>query len=98
MLCPRRGQRQRAVAPYRDAYLVFPKWLPSSVAPSPSELPPRLWVADFAGPACVGTRPGTTRCGAIFPPEALEQVARVIQACRRRSGLVAGLRNLVAGP
>jgi hypothetical protein len=59
---------------------------------------PRFFTKIWAIPGVRRHQTGDLEMRAIFPPEALEQVAGVIRARRRRSGHVAGLRNLVASP
>lgn len=45
---------------------------------------PRLFLKLWAIPGLSHHQTGDHEMRAIFPPEALEQVAGVIQACRRR--------------
>jgi len=59
---------------------------------------PRLFTKIWAITGVRRHQTGDHEMRAVFPPEALKQVAGVIQARRRRSGHVAGVRNLVAGP
>ena len=59
---------------------------------------PRIFAKIWAIPGVRRHQTGDQEMRAVFPPEALEQVAGVILARRRRSGHLAGVRNLAASP